>query len=103
MGELILIILAFCLYFLPCIVGWNKKHNAWAIFLLNLLFGWTVVGWIVALIWAATDDPKQVIKFEKKEDGVDKLYKLKKLRDSNIITEDDFERKKNEILNDEGL
>jgi predicted RNA-binding Zn-ribbon protein involved in translation (DUF1610 family) len=48
-----LIILALLLYFVPSIVGWNKE-NATSIKLLNLLLGWTVIGWIVALIWAAT-------------------------------------------------
>jgi hypothetical protein len=28
------------------------------IFLLNLFLGWTVVGWVVALIWAITSEPK---------------------------------------------
>ncbi len=39
------------LYFLPSIVGRNKQDFT-AIFVLNLLLGWTVVGWIVALVWA---------------------------------------------------
>ncbi len=38
-------------YFLPSIIGW-QKHNAAAIIAVNVLLGWTVVGWIVALIWA---------------------------------------------------
>ena len=42
-------------YFLPAIVGFYRKHHrAWAIFALNLFLGWTVVGWIVALVWATT-------------------------------------------------
>ena len=40
-------------YFLPAIVGRNKS-NIGAIFLLNLLLGWTLVGWVVALVWAMT-------------------------------------------------
>ena len=43
------------LYFLPSLVGWNKK-NITAIFLLNLLLGWTVLGWVIALIWSTTKD-----------------------------------------------
>ncbi len=39
------------LYFLPTIIGRNKA-DAGAIFLVNLFLGWTVVGWIAALIWA---------------------------------------------------
>ncbi len=29
------------------------------IFLLDLLFGWTVIGWLGTLIWACTDEPEQ--------------------------------------------
>lgn len=41
------------LYFLPSVVG-EKKRNARAILVLNIFLGWTVIGWIVALIWAVT-------------------------------------------------
>ncbi len=44
-------------YFVPTIIAMvRKKHNVTAIFLLNLLLGWTFVGWIVALVWACTTD-----------------------------------------------
>jgi hypothetical protein len=50
--------LALCigLYFLPAILG-RKKRNVTAIFTLNLLLGWTVIGWVVALVWALTVEP----------------------------------------------
>ncbi|MGC2333655.1 MAG: superinfection immunity protein [Candidatus Acidiferrales bacterium] len=50
---------AFCLlaYFLPSIIGHQKRSFA-GIFVLNLLLGWTVIGWIVALIWACTDEER---------------------------------------------
>ena len=42
-------------YFAPTIVaGLRKHHNAMAIGALNLLLGWTVIGWIAALVWALT-------------------------------------------------
>jgi len=44
-------------YFLPTILG-RKKANSGAIFLLNLLLGWTVIGWVAALVWALTVDAK---------------------------------------------
>lgn len=47
-----------CLYFLPSIIG-RSKRNASAILLLNLCFGWTLIGWAVALVWAATKDPQE--------------------------------------------
>lgn len=49
-----LMILAF--YFLPAIIGWNKKDSG-AIILVNIFLGWTFVGWIVALVWAITSAP----------------------------------------------
>jgi len=39
------------LYFLPAIIGRNKTDGT-GIFLLNLLLGWTLVGWVVAFLWA---------------------------------------------------
>lgn len=42
-------------YFLPAIVsGFRGHHNNLAIFWLNFLAGWTVIGWLIALIWALT-------------------------------------------------
>jgi hypothetical protein len=45
------------LYFLPTAVAFEKKrnhHNKGAIFALNLLLGWTLIGWVGALVWALT-------------------------------------------------
>ncbi len=48
------------IYFLPSIVAAGREHNSGgAIFLLNLILGWTVLGWIIALIWSATGDVRQ--------------------------------------------
>ena len=43
------------LYFLPSIIAHDKQNFA-GIFVLNFLLGWTVIGWILALIWACTAD-----------------------------------------------
>jgi len=44
-------------YFLPSILG-RKKRNAGTIFLINLLAGWSAVGWVIALILALrTEQP----------------------------------------------
>lgn len=44
------------LYFLPALVGRDKRDAA-GIFLLNLFLGWTVIGWVIALLWACTAEP----------------------------------------------
>ena len=42
-------------YFIPSLIAWNREHrNLAAIVLLNLLLGWTFLGWVIALIWSAT-------------------------------------------------
>jgi Superinfection immunity protein len=47
------------LYVLPSILGWRKKQRI-PILLVNLLLGWTVLGWVGALIWALADTPTQL-------------------------------------------
>ena len=49
------LIFFFLLYFLPSLIGRGKK-DATGIFLVNLLLGWTLIGWVVALIWAISAD-----------------------------------------------
>jgi Superinfection immunity protein len=45
--------LLLAVYFLPALIARDRKHhNAAAIFVLNLLLGWTLLGWVAALIWA---------------------------------------------------
>jgi len=45
------------IYFLPSIIALARsKRDTLAIFLLNLFLGWSVIGWIVALVWAAKND-----------------------------------------------
>ena len=42
-------------YFLPTIIaGRRKHHNLAAIIAVNLLLGWTLLGWLIALIWSLT-------------------------------------------------
>ena len=49
---------ALAIYFLPTIIVWLRTHyNRGAILALNLLLGWTVVGWIVSLVWSFTNPP----------------------------------------------
>lgn len=45
------------LYFLPWIIASIRKHNnTGPIALVTFLLGWTGIGWIAALVWAATDN-----------------------------------------------
>jgi Superinfection immunity protein len=54
--EIIEAILLLVLYFVPTILA-KKLHvkDASSISYVNLVFGWTVVGWILALMWVITE------------------------------------------------
>ena len=55
--------LPFLLYFLPSIIALARsKRDLLAIFLLNLLLGWSIIGWFVALIWAAKNDAPVMVR-----------------------------------------
>jgi hypothetical protein len=53
----------FVMYFLPSIIALARsKRDTLAIFLLNLFLGWSVIGWIVALVWAAKHDAPAMVR-----------------------------------------
>ena len=53
-SGIVLIILA-VVYFLPAASAYSRKHKSRsAILLVNLLFGWTLIGWLWAAIWCST-------------------------------------------------
>jgi len=58
----ILLILATLVYFMPTIVALKRKHpQESAIGALNVLLGWTFLGWVGALVWACTASLKPVV------------------------------------------
>lgn len=43
------------IYLIPYLVAVHRSHHQrGAIAVLNILLGWTLLGWIVALVWACT-------------------------------------------------
>lgn len=51
------LVVILALYFMPTIIANSRqKRNIGAIFALNLLLGWSLVGWVVSLVWALTVD-----------------------------------------------
>jgi len=49
------------IYFLPTVIALARgHHNGFAIFLTNLLLGWTLIGWVIALIWSVTASERRV-------------------------------------------
>lgn len=65
------LVIVLAIYFAPTIAAAMRKHKSQGgIAVINLFFGWTIVGWVLALAWAAADpgrleEPKQEV--ERKE------------------------------------
>ncbi|VFN00320.1 MAG: Superinfection immunity protein [Candidatus Kentron sp. G] len=56
-------LIALVVYFFPGIVALIRGHHSKvAVLLLNLFLGWTVLGWLWALIWAFTNPSTVIIR-----------------------------------------
>ena len=54
----ILVLFSAVPYLVPTGIAAYRDHpGKTAIFLINLLLGWTILGWIAALIWSCTGQP----------------------------------------------
>ena len=62
-GYALLLILAvgsFLMYFVPALVAFNRGHRqAVPLFIVNLFFGWTLLGWVICLAWAFAARPEK--------------------------------------------
>ena len=51
------LIIGLCVYFIPVIVAYIRKHcDIIPIAILNIMFGWTFLGWLAALLWSLNSD-----------------------------------------------
>lgn len=92
-------------YFIPTFIAYSrKKPNAGAIFALNLFLGWSLIGWIVALVWALSNKESntQIIVNsthpQNYNSNIDQLAQLKELHEKGVITDEEFTNQKNKLL-----
>jgi len=51
--SVIILVLIIALYMLPTLIAFGRDHpHRRAVTLLNILFGWTLLGWILVFVWA---------------------------------------------------
>lgn len=97
------IVAGIAIYFLPTIIAYKKHHsNRGIILLINLLLGWTLLGWIGSLVWALIDDEGKTTNKILRNIGGNKyedLERLQKLKDNGTITEEEFQKEKAKLLN----
>lgn len=102
--AIILFFIGIIIYFLPAFNASSRKHpNTSSIFLLNLFLGWTLVGWVAALVWSAS----AIAKPEKSQsktgelpeiDRYDALEKIASMKERGLISEDEYQAEKTRLL-----
>jgi len=51
-----LCIILLLVYLVPSLVAFHRFHeNKFGVLLVNFLTGWTVIGWIVCMVWSLRD------------------------------------------------
>ena len=79
-------------------VAFCRKHpQSLAVALVNLFAGWTIAGWICALIWAFASSEVEIV-LPASSSSVDKLEELEELRRKRLITFEEFEQKRAALL-----
>lgn len=101
----VLMFIAALLYFIPSVIGiLRKHHNLIGLMALNILLGWTVIGWVGALIWSLLRSNKgqTIIVHGKSDDRQESKYemleRLNSLKNSGAISEEEYDIEKSQLL-----
>ena len=106
---ILMYVAAFFFYIIPSIVAWKRKHYyKWVIIALNLFFGTTGIGWLVALVCAAWPSNTPFFSLltrdavskgtDQHTDKLELLERYVRLRNENVITEEELIVKKKELI-----
>ncbi|MEN9846409.1 MAG: hypothetical protein RIS36_1556 [Pseudomonadota bacterium] len=53
MTAFLVLLSAFVAYILPSVIARLRNHkNTNSLFIINLFFGWTILGWVICLAWS---------------------------------------------------
>ena len=64
-------------YLLPTAIAYYREHrNTTAITVLNLFLGWTLVGWVAALVWALVDRAAMPVAVVSTQGAVPEAHRL---------------------------
>jgi ribosomal protein S27AE len=64
------------LYLLPTLEAWKRgRENSTSIALVNILLGWSLIGWVVALVWALQGQSEKASPTEVTEESPERKTK----------------------------
>lgn len=59
MADAVSVVLVLLVYLVPSFVAyWRMPPNVYSVIAINVLLGWTLIGWVVALAMALRDVPE---------------------------------------------
>lgn len=99
--AVVALIFMVAIYFAPSAVAFNREHRQKvAIFILNLFLGWTLIFWVIALVWSFTAQTAEraPTRPERANSVTDELERLAALRASGAITATEFDELKAKTL-----
>ncbi len=113
--QIVFYVALLALYLLPIYEASKRRHpRIVPISLIDVFLGWTVIGWIVALVWAVRrsvvsvggedneNSPYVVVEEPSRyppNSAADSLKELSKLRAEGAITEEEYDAAKHRVLN----
>lgn len=99
---IVAVVASIVLYFLPTIIAYKRGHaNKVIILVIDLVLGWTFLGWAGCLVWASIDTDGSSAKNITRNIGGNRyedLAKLQKLKETGAITDVEFEIEKQKLL-----
>lgn len=58
---IIMIVVLQFIYYIPAIIAMSKKRpDTLKIFIINLIVGWTFLGWVIVFVWVLITNSKQI-------------------------------------------
>ena len=97
---IIFIAMVFTFYMFPWVISLMRDHpHRLGIFFLNLLLGWSLVGWVAALVWAFVkpQEPRVVVG-QRTSSTADELAKLHELHTAGVLTAEEYDAQKRKVL-----
>lgn len=113
LGGLILLLIAIGLYFIPSMVAFDRNiPNRNSVLVINLLLGWTLLGWVAALAMAvsgerrkapgdgesAAQTPRTTQPETPRASSVAELERLADLHRQGALSDEEFQRAKARVL-----
>ena len=98
LGMLPMLIIMSGAYFVPTIIAVAKRNHRTRVILINIFLGWTIVLWILSLVWACKRDEQKTEIVARGASPADEIKKYKDLLDSGAISQEEFEEKKKRLL-----